>query len=131
MSKLSRREFIYMSAMLAGTAPVFANSHTRMANTSKAEDYYKLDPFGNVRIMHMTDCHAQLLPVYFREPSVNLGLFENYGKPPHIVGDKLMEHYGIQGNKRLEYAFSCINFEKHAKAMGRVGVGEYTLAISR
>jgi len=121
MSKLSRREFIYMSALLAGTAPVFANSHTRIANTSKAEDYYKLDPFGNVRIMHMTDCHAQLMPVYFREPSVNLGLFENYGKPPHIVGDKLLDHYGIKGNKRLEYAISCVNFEKHAKAMGRIG----------
>jgi S-sulfosulfanyl-L-cysteine sulfohydrolase len=121
MSKMSRREFIYMSALLAGTAPVFANSHTRMTNTSKAEDYYKLDPFGNVRLLHMTDCHAQLLPVYFREPSVNIGLFENYGKPPHIVGDKLMDYYGIKGNKRLEYAFSCINFDKHAKAMGKVG----------
>jgi len=121
MSKMSRREFIYMSAMLAGTAPVFANSHTRLANTDKAEDYYKLDPFGNVRLMHMTDSHAQLLPVYFREPSVNLGFFENYGKPPHIVGDALLDRYGIKGNKRLEYAFSCVNFEKHAKAMGKVG----------
>ncbi len=121
MSKMSRREFIYMSAILAGTAPVFANSHTRLAATEKAEDYYKLDSFGNVRIMHMTDCHAQLLPVYFREPNVNLGFFENEGKPPHIVGDKLLERYGIKGNKRLEYAFSCVNFEKHAKEMGRVG----------
>lgn len=121
MSKMSRREFIYMSALLAGTAPVFANSHTRLAATDKAEDYYKLDPFGNVRLMHMTDSHAQLLPVYFREPSVNLGFFENYGKMPHIVGDKLLERYGIKGNKRLEYAFSCVNFDKHAKAMGKVG----------
>jgi len=69
----------------------------------------------------MTDSHAQLLPVYFREPSVNLGFFDNYGKPPHIVGEKLLDYYGIRGNKRLEYAFSSVEFEKHAKVMGRVG----------
>jgi len=120
MSKLSRREFIYMMAVL-GSAPVFANSHTRMAPTNRAEDYYKLKNFGNVRLLHMTDSHAQLLPVYFREPSVNLGFFDNYGKPPHIVGEKLLDYYGIRGNKRLEYAFSSVEFEKHAKVMGRVG----------
>jgi len=121
MSKMSRREFIYMSALLASTAPIFANSHKRMANVKNLEDYYKLDSFGNVRLMHMTDSHAQLLPVYFREPSVNLGFFGNYGKMPHIVGDKLLDRYGIKGNKRLEYAFSCVNFEQHAKQMGKVG----------
>ncbi len=121
MSKLSRREFVYMMAVL-GSAPVFANSHTRIVETTKKlEDYYKLKPFGNVRLLHMTDSHAQLLPVYFREPSVNLGLFGNLGKPPHIVGDKFLDYYGIKGNKRLEYAFSCVNFEKHAKVMGRTG----------
>lgn len=122
MSKLSRREFVYMMALL-GAAPVFANSHTRMTDNiaNKLEDYYKLKPFGNARLMHMTDSHAQLLPVYFREPSVNLGLFENFGKPPHIVGEKFLEYYGIKGNKRLEYAYSCVDFEKHAKVMGRTG----------
>ncbi len=120
MSKMSRREFVYMMAML-GAAPVFANSHTRMTNTNKIEDYYKLKSFGNARLIHMTDCHAQLLPVYFREPSVNLGFFEDYGKPPHIVGEKFMDYFGIKGNKRLEYAYTCLNFDKHAKAMGRVG----------
>ena len=121
MSKLSRREFVYMMAVL-GAAPVFANSHTRMTDTTnKLEDYYKLKPFGNARFLHMTDSHAQLLPVYFREPSVNLGFYGNFGKPPHIVGEKLLDYYGIKGNKRLEYAYSCVNFEEHAKAMGRTG----------
>lgn len=121
MSKLSRREFIYMMAVL-GAAPVFANSHTRMVGTSaKLEDYYKLKPFGNARLLHMTDSHAQLLPVYFREPSVNLGFFSNFGKPPHIVGEPFLDYYGIKGNKRLEYAYSCVNFEKHAKVMGKTG----------
>jgi sulfur-oxidizing protein SoxB len=121
MSKLSRREFVYMMAVL-GAAPVFANSHTRMTDTTnKLEDYYKLKPFGNARFLHMTDSHAQLLPVYFREPSVNLGFYGNFGKPPHIVGEKLLDYYGLKGNKRLEYAYSCVNFEEHAKAMGRTG----------
>ncbi|RLA74901.1 MAG: thiosulfohydrolase SoxB [Epsilonproteobacteria bacterium] len=121
MTKMGRREFVYMMAVL-GSAPVFAKSHRRMpATKNKLKDYYKLKPFGNVRLMHMTDCHAQLKPVYFREPSVNLGFHENYGKPPHIVGDKLLDYYGIKGNKRLEYAYSCVNFEKHSKAMGKVG----------
>jgi len=122
MGKLNRREFIYMSAILAAT-PIFANSHTRKTfeTKKKLEDYYKLDNFGNVRLLHMTDTHAQLLPVYFREPSVNLGFHSNFGKPPHIVGDKLMDYYGIKGNKRLEYAYSFLNFEKHAKVMGKTG----------
>ena len=121
MSKFSRREFVYMMAIL-GAAPVFANSHTRMVETTKKiENYYKLKPFGNARFIHMTDSHAQLLPVYFREPSVNLGFYGNLGKPPHIVGEKFLDYYGIKGNKRLEYAFSCVNFEEHAKVMGKTG----------
>lgn len=121
MTKMGRREFIYMMAVL-GSTPVFANSHRRMPATGKALDsYYKLAPFGNVRLMHLTDCHAQLKPVYFREPSVNLGFHSNFGQQPHIVGNKLLEYYGIKGNKRLEYAYSCINFDEHAEVMGRMG----------
>lgn len=120
MSKFSRREFIYMMAVL-GAAPVFANSHTRMANTGKLDDYYKLESFGNARLLHMTDSHAQLMPVYFREPSVNLGLHGNFGQPPHIVGEKFLDYFGIKDNKRLEYAYTCIDFEKNARAIGRTG----------
>ena len=121
-TKMSRREFIYMAAFLGMSMPIFANSHTRVPQTKKnLDEYYKLENFGNVRILHMTDSHAQLLPIYFREPSVNLGFFENYGKPPHIVGEKFMEYFGIKGNKRLEYAYTCIDFTAHAKDMGRMG----------
>lgn len=120
MGMFSRREFIYMMAMLS-VSPMFAKSHTRMVDTKKLEEYYKLKSFGNVRLLHMTDSHAQLLPVYFREPSVNLGFFDNYGKPPHIVGENFLKYYGIKGNKRLEYAYSCIDFQKNALAMGKTG----------
>ena len=118
---ISRREFMYMMAVL-GASPVFANSHTRFALTGKysIEDYYKLDNFGNVRILHMTDSHAQLLPVYYREPSVNLGLHSNYGKPPHIVGENLLKYYNIH-NKRLAYALTCVHFDDYARSFGRMG----------
>lgn len=117
---MNRREFVYMMAVL-GSAPLFANSHMRLAPNGDLKEYYKLKPFGNARILHMTDCHAQLMPVYFREPSVNLGVGDNFGKPPHIVGEHFMKYYGITGNKRLEYALTCLNFDKHAEVMGRVG----------
>ena len=117
---LNRREFIYMMAVL-GAAPVFANSHTRMTNTGNLRDYYKLKSFGNVRILHTTDSHAQLKPVYFREPSVNIGLYGNYGKPPHIVGEKFLEYYGLKNDKRLAYAYTCVDFAKNAEAFGKVG----------
>ncbi len=120
MSQMNRREFVYMMAVL-GSAPLFANSHTRIVPKGDLKDYYKLKPFGNARILHMTDPHAQLVPVYFREPSVNLGVGENFGKPPHIVGEHFMKYYGIEGDKRLEYAMTCLRFNEHAKKMGRVG----------
>ncbi len=115
-----RREFMYLMAAL-GSTPMFANSHMRLSPESKLDNYYKLKPFGNARILHMTDSHAQLEPVYFREPSVNIGLYGNKNVPPHVVGKDFLDYYHIKGNDRLTYAFSCVNFEKHAKAIGKVG----------
>ena len=115
-----RREFMYLMASL-GSTPIFANSHMRLSPTGSLKDYYKLKPFGNVRILHMTDSHAQLMPVYFREPSVNIGLFGNKNVPPHIVGKYFLDYYHIKDNDRLTYAFTCVDFEKHARAIGRMG----------
>lgn len=115
-----RREFMYMMAAL-GSTPIFANSHMRLSPDGKLDNYYKLKPFGNARILHMTDSHAQLEPVYFREPSVNIGLYGNKNVPPHVVGKDFLDYYHIKGNDRLTYAFSCVDFEKSAKAIGKVG----------
>jgi len=117
---LGRREFIYMMAAL-GASPIYANSHMRLSPNGSIKDYYRLKPFGNARILHMTDTHAQLMPVYFREPSVNIGLFGNKNVPPHVVGKHFLDYYHIKNNNRLTYAFSCVDFEKNAKAIGRVG----------
>jgi len=120
MNGIGRREFMYLMASLSAT-PIFANSHMRLSPTGKVDDYYKLKPFGNARILHITDTHAQLMPVYFREPSVNIGLFGNKNVPPHVVGKHFLDYYGIKDNNRLTYAFTCVNFEKNAEVMGRMG----------
>jgi sulfur-oxidizing protein SoxB len=119
-----RREFMYLMASL-GSTPIFANSHTRLSPNGKLDSYYKLKPFGNARILHMTDSHAQLMPVYFREPSVNIGLYGNKNVPPHIVGKDFLDYFHIKGNDRLTYAFSCVEFENHAKAVGKMGGGAH------
>ena len=59
------------------------------------------EPFGQARLLHFTDCHAQLLPVHFREPSVNLGVGEAKNRPPHLVGEALLEHAGVAPGSRF------------------------------
>lgn len=71
--------------------------------------------------MHMTDCHAQLNPIYFREPNINIGVGDAYGKAPHIVGDKLLDHFGVAKNSIEAHAFSYIDFVEASKTYGKVG----------
>lgn len=61
--------------------------NTRLALANQPSNPYELPSFGNVSVLHYTDCHAQLLPIYYREPSVNLGIGSMQGKPPHLVGE--------------------------------------------
>ena len=119
---VNRREFMSMVALLgAGSlSPLYGYANRHKAKSNKLEDYYKIENYGNVRLLHMTDSHAQLMPVYFREPSVNIGLFAKKGFPPHLVGKHLLKHYNITDPK-LVYAYSCINFEENAKRLGKTG----------
>ena len=84
-------------------------------------DLYAAPALGNVSLLHYTDAHAQLLPIWFREPSVNLGLGEWRGKPPHLTGEKLLAFFGIKPGSRAAYALSCLDFEAAARAYGKVG----------
>jgi sulfur-oxidizing protein SoxB len=84
-------------------------------------DPYELPPFGNVSLLHYTDCHAQLLPVYYREPSVNLGVGSMEGKPPHLVGEKFLAYYGIKPGTRDAYAFTYLDFVEAAHKYGKTG----------
>ncbi len=127
---LSRREFIQMLA--AASAAGFSltgcdkgGDQNQKSATVKPEktpaNPYEIAPFGNVTLMHYTDCHAQLTPVYFREPSINLGIGSMKGKPPHLVGEHFLKHYGIKPGTREAYAFTYLDFAEAAKKYGKVG----------
>jgi sulfur-oxidizing protein SoxB len=91
------------------------------AGASAGGDMYDLPAFGNVSLLHFTDCHAQLMPVYFREPSINLGIGNALGNAPHIVGKYFLEHFGIAENSPEAHAFTFLNFEEAAHQYGKVG----------
>lgn len=86
-----------------------------------ADAFYDLPRFGNVHLMHFTDCHAQLLPVYFREPSMNLGVGAASGQPPHLVGEHLLKAAGIAAGTPDAHAFTYLNFEQAARTYGQMG----------
>jgi sulfur-oxidizing protein SoxB len=114
---LSRREFL--SVLAAAAAAGFPLG--REARAADVQALYEPPRFGNVHLLHMTDCHAQLLPVYFREPSVNIGVGAASGQLPHIVGEGLLKLAGFKQGSREAYAFSCLDFERAAQQYGKVG----------
>ena len=115
---LDRREFIRLMG-LAGAAGIFPG--TTMSAGDDGSKLYDMPAFGNARILHFTDCHAQLKPVYFREPSVNLGFGRAFGKAPHLVGNSLLDQFNIPGGGIEEHAYTYLNFEDAARMFGKVG----------
>ena len=84
-------------------------------------DLYKLPMAGQARVMHMTDVHAQIKPVYFREPNVNLGVGSAKGQLPHVVGNKLVKKLQLEHDSLEAYAYTCVNFEENARKYGKMG----------
>ncbi len=93
----------------------------RLGRAADNTSAYDLERFGNARILHITDTHAQLNPVFFREPSVNLGVGEMAGRPPHLVGRAFLDRFGIRSDSADAYAFTCLDFEKSAARFGKLG----------
>jgi sulfur-oxidizing protein SoxB len=114
---MNRREFLQMLAVAAASGMAIDSKKALAGDL----DLYNLPRFGNVSLMHMTDCHAQLLPIYFREPNVNLGVGEALGKPPHLVGEYLLKYYGIKPGTREAHAFTYLDFVQAARTYGKVG----------
>jgi len=113
---LNRRDFMRLLAM-AGAAGMTLNSRS----FADASVDYDIPTFGNLSLMHFTDCHAQLMPVYFREPNFNVGIGEAFGKPPHVVGDYFLKHFGIAPGSANAHAFTFLDFEAAARKYGKVG----------
>ncbi|MGA7178200.1 MAG: thiosulfohydrolase SoxB [Thiobacillaceae bacterium] len=114
---MNRREFLQMLAIAAASGMAI-NSREALAGSA---DLYSLRPYGNVSLMHMTDCHAQLLPIYFREPNVNIGIGSAEGKVPHVVGEHLLKKFGITPGSAEAYAFTYLDFVQAARTYGKVG----------
>jgi S-sulfosulfanyl-L-cysteine sulfohydrolase len=113
---IRRRDFLTLAgvATLSGSLP-------RLARSADNAGFYDLERFGNARILHMTDTHAQLKPVYAREPSVNLGIGTMAGQPPHLVGNAFLDRFGIRPDSADAYAFTFLEFEKAAARFGKLG----------
>jgi sulfur-oxidizing protein SoxB len=116
---LSRREFLQILGA-AGVAGLGAGG-PGAAESATADDYYAFPPFGNLRLLHFTDAHAQLLPLYFREADINIGVAEAAGRPPHLVGDAFLRRFGFARGSREAYAFTHLDFGEAARRFGRVG----------
>jgi sulfur-oxidizing protein SoxB len=121
MKKLDRRDFIKMmgASAAASSVPLLWPSSAYAQQMPK--NFYDMPMNGNARILHITDVHGQLLPVYFREPNVNLGVGDAYGRPPHVVGKKLLHKMGLNENSPESYAYSYLDFQNAAKKYGKTG----------
>ena len=117
---MRRREFLQTLAA-AAVAGLPLDAARAADDVDGARFYDALRPFGNVALLHLTDCHAQLRPMYFREPSVNLGVGDARGKPPHLVGEALLRHFAIAPGTREAHAFTYLDFERAARAYGATG----------
>lgn len=124
---LNRREFLHVmsmaaaAGMLPGTASAMSGGADKAAAAKASDEIYNQPMKGTVRLLHITDTHAQLKPIYFREPNVNLGTGPAFGQLPHVVGDKLLKEIGVEKNTPLAHAFSYLDFTEASARYGKVG----------
>ncbi|UWR81492.1 thiosulfohydrolase SoxB [Phaeobacter inhibens] len=121
---ISRRDFLQVS--MAASALVgasgFGNWGRLAAQQRLTQDQLlQFDTYGNISLIHVTDIHAQLKPIYFREPSINLGVGDNKGHVPHITGADFRKAYGIADGSPSAYALTYNDFASLAQGYGRVG----------
>ncbi len=122
---LSRRDFL-QAAVAAGAILGTAGGGSWQALAARQklmsqDDLLKFPTKGNVTLVHITDLHAQLKPIYFREPSINVGVGEVQGKPPHVTGADFLKMYGIEPETPHAYALTPVDFVSLARDYGRMG----------
>ena len=122
---LTRREFMQMlaAAGAAGFSLSGCEGPKSIANAGvrAPDNIYEVPPFGDVSLLHFTDCHAQLLPLHFREPSVNIGVGAAAGRPPHLVGEAALRYYGAAPGSIEAHAFTHLDFVEAARLYGKAG----------
>ncbi|MHA1165311.1 MAG: thiosulfohydrolase SoxB, partial [Alphaproteobacteria bacterium] len=118
----SRRDFLQHAAVVAAITG-FSGGLTKVAAQQKLtqDDLLKFDAKGQVTLLHITDIHGQLKPLYFREPSENFGIGAFEGIPPHLVGEEFLKHFGINKGSPLSYAHTMVDYVNMARTYGRLG----------
>ncbi len=118
---ISRREFIQVAA--AAGALIGGSGFARALAQQKLTqaELLAFEPLGNVTLVHVTDIHGQLKPLYFREPSVNIGVGAARGQPPHLTGVAFLERFGVAAGSAAAYALTSEDFEALARTYGRIG----------
>jgi sulfur-oxidizing protein SoxB len=116
---MNRREFLQLLA-IASAGGFLLNSNRSYA-ASDASRMYDLRRYGNVSLLHITDSHAQLNPMYFREPEINLGVGSMSGQPPHLVGNALLKRFGVKQGSPEAHAYTCLDYVEAARTYGKVG----------
>ncbi|HET7671475.1 MAG TPA: thiosulfohydrolase SoxB [Burkholderiales bacterium] len=111
---MRRRDFVRLLALAAAAG---ATLRPGRSDAQAAAELYDLPAFGNVSLLHITDVHAQLLPLHYREPSINIG----DAQPPHLVGEALLDHFRIPRNSAAAHAFTHLDFEHAARRYGSTG----------
>jgi sulfur-oxidizing protein SoxB len=118
---LARRDFLQLLAAASAAGMALDAGRVLAAEPNAAERLYEQPAFGNVSLLHFTDCHAQLMPLHFREPNVNIGVGAAAGKPPHLVGEHLLKAFDIPRGSARAHAFTNLDFEEAARTYGKVG----------
>jgi len=117
---LTKREFFQVLG--AGTmAGMGLSRYADAAAATAVSGLYDIPKFGNVSFLHMTDCHAQLKPIYFREPSINMGIGSMKGQLPHLVGEHLLKVANVRPGTAEAHALTYLDFDKAALRYGKVG----------
>ncbi len=117
---LSRREFLQILAAASAAGMNLAGC-SKDAGSKADGSLYDMPAFGNVSLLHFTDCHAQLLPIYFREPSINIGIGGAKGKAPHLVGEELLKAFNIKPGSVEAHAYTYLDFVEASRKYGKVG----------
>src|SRR5882672_10370322 len=114
---MHRREFLQALALAS-----MSGSLAGPALAGDSSPLYRLPQRGRVAsLIHLTDCHAQLLPVHYREPAINIGVGRDANRPPYLTGEALLRHYGMRRGSRLAHAFTHLDFGELARRYGKMG----------
>jgi sulfur-oxidizing protein SoxB len=118
----TRRDFLQFAAVTAALGGFSGFSSRASAQQQLTQDdLLAFDAKGKLTLLHLTDIHAQLKPLYFRPPSENIGVGDYAGIPPHLVGDDFLKHFGLERGTALAYAHTMVDYVDMARAYGRLG----------